>query len=958
MRSASLLASLLLLPTSAMCQSKALVIGVGKYPHYPTGRNLEFASADAVAFARLLDQRAGVTNVISLIDAEATRVSILTRLDELTRSRIKLERLFVFFSGHAERHKTTDKLYLMPSDGNPESLYATGILASDFIEQLKDIGAKHTFLFMDACHTGAALRAKGTTGLDDRINSLNQALEGSYTAFLSSAADEVSIEDPESQLGLFTSVTVRGLSGEADGAIGNGRDGSVTVGELAAYVSKELPTRARKLSGRAQTPVIMEQRHSDFVLTTTAAPSESSKPTSRPLSSFADFYNISSVDPELGLLLHIEAASRGQTPSEMTRSEFVGRLLGTLDRSGWKKIGQVGPAPLIGGTISSDGSIYAGCSDASQLVIHQFQREGVRTLTFPLLGPTSPVREGWVLDACRISISENNQLVSVSASDAHGVNWVELFHLARQDRGSRRVEGARSAAFVKGLLVSVARDVLHVAEPESNTTLFSVVFPNLVGVLTEPEGHLLELSFSDGKNQVYQLDLEKRELRGRTALSGNQPVRHSLSKNWFSAAQRGRSGIIVQQDGSIHDLGCSDCLPLPSGVPGESGSWLSLMLSRTDPHAIYFFGTDTVWRREVRSPEPVATARMLSSGSVVVVGRRGGVYRMHSESFVDCCLVSELKGDLIDLSVADDGVIAALIRRVDGLVLNIFAEAISFEYRLPETFSAKQVMSVSAESALVSGDRSTLYVRFGSDKGPLVTELDCGYPLSLGPNKSDVACVVHSGRVGIFNLIDQRLRREFIGHPSPVHDIYLGLNELTVAGSFSGRPQSNTTTWRVATGALLFSRACANSDQATGARSHLLDRGFTLVVESGQRRTWHNAATCEVTWERPTAGSDTGGFGPASRSTEGVTWRTMGIITVDGPPSQVTYVERPRISRIVRAAISPLGRKVVAATPRHLLHVPVVDAEILAVAKASATRSLTAAECAQYFPQLKCPSVN
>jgi uncharacterized caspase-like protein len=239
---------------SVLAESRALVIGVSKYPHYPAEKNLQFASADAETFARLLEQLGGVQSTIRLTDEEATRETILDTLENLVAGG-PTERLFVFFSGHGEVHRNTEELYLMPSDANPNRLAATGLLATDFITKLKAIGAKHVFLFLDACHTGAALRAKGTSGTDDRINALNRAFSRSYTAFLSSSADEVSMEDPEAKLGLFTSVIVRGLKGDADGRISNERDGRVTVGELKAYLSTELPARAQRLFSRAQTPV-------------------------------------------------------------------------------------------------------------------------------------------------------------------------------------------------------------------------------------------------------------------------------------------------------------------------------------------------------------------------------------------------------------------------------------------------------------------------------------------------------------------------------------------------------------------------------------------------------------------------------------------------------------------------------------------------------------------------------
>ncbi len=144
---------------------QALVIGVKDYPGYAEN-SIRFADTDALAFRMFLESGgAGQVEVNLLTNSRATREKILDAVADLRHAGSRPDTLFVFFSGHAELDHDTDEVYLMPTDGDKKRLSATGLLATEFITQLKAVGATNLLIFLDACHTGGAVGKGGSNEL-------------------------------------------------------------------------------------------------------------------------------------------------------------------------------------------------------------------------------------------------------------------------------------------------------------------------------------------------------------------------------------------------------------------------------------------------------------------------------------------------------------------------------------------------------------------------------------------------------------------------------------------------------------------------------------------------------------------------------------------------------------------------------------------------------------------------
>ena len=235
-------------------QRWALVIGINDYANVPA---LKYARQDAMAVHKALRQ-AGFSpkNMMLMTDRVdgrsplyPTRGNLYARISQIAQSVGPNDALLIFFSGHGTEKNGNG--YLVPVDGNTADLYSL-ISLSLIRKTLETSAAKHRLLILDACHSGA--KAGDVSASSARA--LLAPLSGAAFATLSSCdVDQLSYEDDDRGLGVFTAAVVDGLTGAADRqAEGNG-DGVVTAGELWAMASLRTRQWGMK-SGKTQTPVL------------------------------------------------------------------------------------------------------------------------------------------------------------------------------------------------------------------------------------------------------------------------------------------------------------------------------------------------------------------------------------------------------------------------------------------------------------------------------------------------------------------------------------------------------------------------------------------------------------------------------------------------------------------------------------------------------------------------------
>lgn len=230
-------------------QGHALLIGVAKYQKInglpPAILNDVTDVATTLASPRYCGYASA--NVVTLLDAEATRGAVLKGLNELAARTGADDTACVFFSGHGGVLGNPGNEYsvLCTVDCDPADISNTTVSSDELAVTLAQIKAKRLLVFIDACHAGgAAVSKKLTDGKGHELKSgyaqdtFAKLAIGSGRALMASCrADELSSLLVGARNSVFTTALLAGLRGAADK---NG-SGFIKVFDLFEYVSEEVP---------------------------------------------------------------------------------------------------------------------------------------------------------------------------------------------------------------------------------------------------------------------------------------------------------------------------------------------------------------------------------------------------------------------------------------------------------------------------------------------------------------------------------------------------------------------------------------------------------------------------------------------------------------------------------------------------------------------------------------------
>jgi formylglycine-generating enzyme required for sulfatase activity len=217
-------------PANWYTKSYALVIGIDAYSGgWPA---LHAAVKDAKRMSAAL--RAQGFTVTEMFDQQATSSAIINKLREVGGSTDKNGRFVFYFAGHGHSQpaawdESTEEGFLVPVDAtrasNADYISMTQ-LKSEFLNYVR---AKHVLLILDSCFSGSLLQ-RGAIDTGPVADLLSKRGIYGITAGL---ADQPAVD------GLFTSVLIEGLNGNAD-ADG---DGFVSFHELGLYVERNVRAR-------------------------------------------------------------------------------------------------------------------------------------------------------------------------------------------------------------------------------------------------------------------------------------------------------------------------------------------------------------------------------------------------------------------------------------------------------------------------------------------------------------------------------------------------------------------------------------------------------------------------------------------------------------------------------------------------------------------------------------------
>jgi hypothetical protein len=219
-----------------------VLVGIGSYITMPS---LKYTDDDAFRLHSYFKSIAGGalpdSQIRVLIDEDATKANIMKTLNDFGAKAGENDMLMFFFSGHGMSGSFLPYDY----DGGYQVLKQ-----SDILKVMEQSHAKSKVVIADACHSGS-FTAKENIADESTLNSLYRTFNnsrGGTLLFLSSKAEEISIESEGFRQGVFSHYLIKGLKGEAN--LDN--DNIITVEEIYNYAY----TNVRRFTNNQQTPMI------------------------------------------------------------------------------------------------------------------------------------------------------------------------------------------------------------------------------------------------------------------------------------------------------------------------------------------------------------------------------------------------------------------------------------------------------------------------------------------------------------------------------------------------------------------------------------------------------------------------------------------------------------------------------------------------------------------------------
>lgn len=234
----------------------AVVIGIDTYRNKLP--KADFASHDAEVMGSYLTKVMGYEeeNVAILLNERAAKTDLEKYLEHWLPKRVEKDAsVFVYFSGHGAPNPKTGDAFLVPYDGDPAFVDATGYPLKRLYDQLGKLPAKDIIVMLDSCFSGGGGRSVIAKGMRPMVISVeNPVVAGGKTVVLAaSSGEQVSSTYDQKGHGLLTYYFLKGLQGAAD----KNKDGSIDLGEVFDYVKPQVERKARRDFNNEQTPQLL-----------------------------------------------------------------------------------------------------------------------------------------------------------------------------------------------------------------------------------------------------------------------------------------------------------------------------------------------------------------------------------------------------------------------------------------------------------------------------------------------------------------------------------------------------------------------------------------------------------------------------------------------------------------------------------------------------------------------------
>jgi peptidoglycan hydrolase-like protein with peptidoglycan-binding domain len=241
----------------------AIAVVIGNRDYTGGVPAVEFADRDADGIRRFIIQGLGYRegNIIDLRDATYAQLARVFGTKDTHKGqlfdyvRAEMSDVLVFYSGHGVPGLKDHRGYLLPVDGDANRAELTAYPIDILLGNLAKVPSKSLMVFLDTCFSGNSPKGmivKGMSGLLVEVQVSNNAAER-MVVLTAAQSDEVASWDEQAKHGLFTKHLLEALAGAADQQATTGNhDRKVTLGEVKAYLDREMTYQARRRFSRDQ----------------------------------------------------------------------------------------------------------------------------------------------------------------------------------------------------------------------------------------------------------------------------------------------------------------------------------------------------------------------------------------------------------------------------------------------------------------------------------------------------------------------------------------------------------------------------------------------------------------------------------------------------------------------------------------------------------------------------------
>ena len=237
------------IPVNSEVKDKTFVL-VFSNENYKHEEPVPYALNDGEVFAVYCEKTLGVPakNIKLLPDATLNDMNHeLEWLTQVVRAFDGEASVMVYYSGHGMPDENSREAYLLPIDGY-SSDPGSGLSTKTLYDRLNSLQSQRTLVFLDACFSGA--KRDGSMMASSRGVALkvkDEPVKGNMVVFSAAQGNETAYPYKGHQHGMFTYFLLDKL---------NQTGGSVTMGELSDYVTKQVKQNSILENGKSQTPSV------------------------------------------------------------------------------------------------------------------------------------------------------------------------------------------------------------------------------------------------------------------------------------------------------------------------------------------------------------------------------------------------------------------------------------------------------------------------------------------------------------------------------------------------------------------------------------------------------------------------------------------------------------------------------------------------------------------------------